>query len=78
MHRTQLSIEDWQYEALKAMSQRRGRSISDLVREILAKCLRARTRSAKGIAEIEGIGADREASGRQHDEFLYSETRARR
>ncbi len=32
MHRTELLLEDWQYEALRGRAEREGRSLSALVR----------------------------------------------
>ncbi|MEC4670540.1 MAG: CopG family transcriptional regulator [Nitrospirota bacterium] len=76
MHRAQLLIDDWQYEALKSMSEREGRSISELLREILAKHLgEGHKVSRKGLARIEGIGNDPKASGRAHDRILYGVNR---
>ncbi|MGI8874354.1 MAG: ribbon-helix-helix protein, CopG family, partial [Egibacteraceae bacterium] len=37
MHRTQVLLEPESYEQLKAESQRTGRSIGDLVREVVAE-----------------------------------------
>ena len=72
MHRTQILIEDWQYEVLKSMASREGRSISELLRAILARHLRDEAVGSKpGLAEIEGLGNDPDASGREHDRFLY-------
>ncbi len=75
MQRTQLLLEEWQHLQLKTMAEREGRSLSDLVREILTRHLQAkRSRSHRGLAAIEGAGADSRASGRDHDRFLYGDT----
>lgn len=72
MHRTQLLLETWQHEALKAVAEQQGRSISAVVREILSRHLNARRRRAKrGLQDLEGIVDDRDATGRDHDRFLY-------
>ncbi len=72
MHRTQIQLHDWQYEVLKATSERHGKSISSLIREAVSAFLGGgRGRSAARLAGIEGIGEDDEASGRGHDRFLY-------
>ena len=52
MHRTQLLLEEWQHAALKARAEREGRSISDLVREILSEHLSGR---GKGLRLMEGV-----------------------
>lgn len=73
MHRTQLSLEDWQYEALKSLAERQGRSISDIVREVLTKHLRdgRKKRGRQGLKAIEGIGQNPDVCGRDHDLYLY-------
>lgn len=70
MHRTQILLEEWQYQALRARAEREGRSLSDLVREILGGALSDRARS-RGLADIEGVGEDPGAYGRDHDSLLY-------
>ena len=69
-HRTQLLLEPWQYSALKALAEREGVSISDLVRRILSRRLRPRS-TRRGFRAMAGIGRDRKASGRDHDRWLY-------
>ena len=71
MQRTQIMLDDWQYEALKAQAERQGRSMSELLREMLDASLRREPSRGPGLEDIRGIGADRKASGRFHDEFLY-------
>lgn len=69
-HRTQILLEPWQHAALKALAQREGISISDLVRRLLAPRLRPGSRR-KPLRSIAGIGRDRHATGRDHDRWLY-------
>ncbi|MBN1240253.1 MAG: hypothetical protein JXB36_17245, partial [Gammaproteobacteria bacterium] len=71
MHRTQILLENWQYQMLRARAEQEGRSISDLVREILRNALSAPPEQKNRLQEIEGIAEDRAASGRDHDRFLY-------
>ena len=72
MHRAQVLIENWQYEALKAKAAKDGRSISELLREILTQHLGGETGVERpGLADIEGLANDPGASGREHDDFLY-------
>jgi plasmid stability protein len=77
MQRTQILLDDWQYEALKAQAQRQGRSMSELLREMLDSALaRDQARGRKpALADMRGIGRDRSARGRHHDEFLYGKPR---
>ena len=74
MHRTQLLLEEWQYEALRARAEREGRSLSDLIREILRVALApAATPARRRLVTIEGIGEDTAGYGDKHDRFLYGE-----
>ena len=72
MARAQIILDDWQYDALRALSDARGESMSFLVREAIAEYLNTREqpRDAK-LSDIEGMARDRQASGRRHDEVLY-------
>lgn len=71
MHRTQIILEDWQYQALRARAERENRSISDLVRDILRNALAQPPRQKGRLEEIEGVGEDSASYGRSHDRFLY-------
>lgn len=72
MHRTQLLLEDWQYQALRARAEQEHRSISDLVREILRHSL-APPHLKSRLDEIEGVGEDPASYGRTHDRVLYGD-----
>ena len=73
MHRTQIQLDDVQYEDLKAMAEREGKSLSRLIREAVSAFIRKRNRRTGGrLSDIEGIGEDADASGREHDRFLYA------
>ena len=71
MHRTQIILEDWQYQILRSRAEQEGRSISDLVREILRGALAQSPQRTNRLDEIEGVGEDPAAYGRAHDDFLY-------
>jgi plasmid stability protein len=71
MHRTQIILEDWQYQALRARAEQENRSISDLVRDILRDTLAQPPRQKGRLEEIEGVGEDAASYGRNHDRFLY-------
>ncbi len=76
MHKTHVSLEEWQYEALKSEATQQGRSISELLRRILAEYLNNQSLNPKfSIIDIEGLGNDLEASGQEHDQFLYDAQR---
>lgn len=70
MHSAEVLLEDWQHEALEELARRTGKSISDLLQEILIAHLRA-VSGKKGLKSIQGIGTDPEATGEAHDQFLY-------
>jgi hypothetical protein len=72
MHRAQIILEKWQYDALRSRAECDGRSVSEMVREAVDAYLgRARTVGSGGLAAIRGIGADASATGRTHDRYLY-------
>jgi predicted DNA-binding ribbon-helix-helix protein len=76
MHRTHVFLEDWQYKALQSLAAQEQRSISALVREVLTRYLARDPGVARQrLTAIEGIGADPQASGREHDDFLYGTKR---
>ena len=73
MHKTQVVLEDWQYEALQILAEQEHRSISDLVREMLTRYLVGNHEIARQrLAAMEGIGNNAQASGEAHDAFLYN------
>lgn len=72
MHRTQLNLDDWQYESLKSKAEREGRSLSDIVREAVTEYLEDETDSGTDrLRRLEGLASDAKASGRHHDRILY-------
>lgn len=72
MYRSQIVLEDWQHEALKSLAERKGKSISEVVREILSEQLEEFRRSSKtGLMRIEGLGHAPDVAGRDHDTYLY-------
>lgn len=71
MHRTQILLEDWQYQALRARAEQENRSMSELVRDILRNALAQPPRQKGRLEQIEGIGEDSTSYGRAHDRFLY-------
>lgn len=77
MHRTQLLLETWQMEALRARAERRSISISELVREIVSHYLATNENAANKLYRLEGIGDDRASHARDHDVFLYGKKQKR-
>lgn len=77
MHRTQLLLENWQYEALKTRARREGKTLSQWVRDMLHSALArsttsSRVKKSKGIWAICGIVHDPQGpSSEDHDRVLY-------
>lgn len=71
-HRTQVLLEEEQYRYLKNIAQRDGISLSEALRLILSQFTGNPYGTVRERLEtIEGIGEDREISGREHDKALY-------
>jgi len=77
MHRTQILLDESQYEMLKTIAEREGCSLSSLIREAVSAFLGRRAKPATRLAEVTGIGNDPEAAGRDHDDVLYRPRRDR-
>ena len=78
MHRTQIMLEEWQYQLLKAQAQQQECSLGELIRTVLARHLNGRSGLArKKLALLEGIAAEPTASGRDHDRVVYDEDQSR-
>jgi predicted transcriptional regulator len=75
MHRTQILLDDGQYETMKALAEREGRSLSSLIRDAVTAFLSRREKPTTRLAEITGIGDDPDAGGRDHDDVLYGPRR---
>jgi ribbon-helix-helix CopG family protein len=72
MHRTQILLDDWQHQALKALAEARGRSLSDLIREIVSAHLREQpARAARRLSEISGVAEGPSDAAAEHDHYLY-------
>ena len=79
MHRTQILLDDWQYEQMKNLAERDGRSLSSLIREAVTAFLGRRAQAAPRtrVAELAGLGDDPDSRGRDHDDILYRPRRDR-
>jgi hypothetical protein len=77
MHRTQILLDEWQYESMKTIAERDGRSLSSLIRDAVTAFLDLRSRPTTRLAEIAGIGDDPDLGGRNHDDVLYGPRRDR-
>jgi hypothetical protein len=76
MHRSQILIEEWQYQYLSDEARREGKSISQLVREWLTEWIesrRAQTWEDDPFFDI--IGMVSSGDGRvaeEHDKYIYN------
>ncbi|MCL4491482.1 MAG: ribbon-helix-helix domain-containing protein [Nitrospirae bacterium] len=73
-HRTQISLEDWQYQTLLEISRKKKKSLSAIIRELLSEKLSAQAtrKEADPISELMGIGSgDGLPVAREHDKYLY-------
>jgi hypothetical protein len=87
MHRTQIQIDDRTYAAVRRRAYEEGRSLSAIVRDLLAEALDVRQPLTKRrVAEFASVGIGRSRQGRlapvseRHDEALAEAmaTRGRR
>ncbi len=70
MHRTQVIIEEWQYGYLKNLSEEKGKSISEILREMITSSINKDARD-EPLSAICGLGEDSNGRGRDHDKLLY-------
>ena len=74
MHRTQILLEEWQYDALRSQAERTGTSLSEMIREAVSLYVARRGKQKRaGLLGFKGVGQDAEVSGRDHDRILYQE-----
>lgn len=77
MHRTQIYLEQSQYELLKSRARREGKSLAAIIRDILdAHLVGARRRSDHDpLRRVIGIGeGDGSAVAENYEDILYGET----
>jgi len=72
MHRTQISLEHEQYQALVRESRKRRMSLSAIIRELVEKGLSSSDNSANPLDRLAGIAEGTgDTVGREHNRFLY-------
>ncbi|MGB9792144.1 MAG: hypothetical protein ACPLTR_06145 [Thermacetogeniaceae bacterium] len=54
MRRMQIVVEEWQYEVLRSIAERQGKSISALLREIISRQI-SETSGKDPLLEVAGI-----------------------
>jgi len=75
-HRTQLILEEWQYDGIRAIAESVGLSLSSVVREAVSEYLSHRDAAAdSSLEELRGLGHDAGFSGADHDGVLYGAPR---
>jgi hypothetical protein len=75
-HRTQISLEVWQYEALLEVSRKTRKSLAGIMRDLIAEKFAADKieKEKDPIMGIIGLGSgDGEAIARNHDKTLYGQ-----
>ena len=75
MHRTQIQLEQWQYQYLVEKAHQTRSSISDVIRRLITQAAHAQAPAERGsdpIFSIIGIGkGDGSPVSRDHDRYLY-------
>jgi hypothetical protein len=74
MRRTNVVLEEWQYQYLKERAAREGKSLSALLRELIEAAARPSDKSIKDDPIFEIVGmfrGGREDVAEKHDEYLY-------
>lgn len=77
-HRTQISLDDWQYQMLLEISRKTKKSLSAIIRELLSEKLMIQVVNKKKdpVSGLIGIGSgDGSPVARKHDKYLYGKTR---
>jgi predicted CopG family antitoxin len=73
-HRTQISLDEWQYQHLLEVSRKTKKSLSALIRELISEKFAAKPEevSKDPVFGIVGIGkSGRKRTARDHDAVLY-------
>ena len=77
-HRTQISLDDWQYQLLLDVSRKTKKSLSSLIRELITERFSAKPENINHdpIFDIVGIGnSGHKKTARNHDAVLYGKSR---
>jgi ribbon-helix-helix protein len=73
-HRTQISLDDWQYQLLLDLSRKTKKSLSALIREMISEKFAPKPGVAGNdpVYSIVGIGGSgQKYTARDHDAVLY-------
>lgn len=77
-HRTQISLDDWQYQLLLELSRKSKKSLSALIRDLITDRFAAKPEdiSRDPVFDIVGIGkSGHKKTARNHDTVLYGKSR---
>ncbi len=75
-HRTQLILDEWQYDGIRAIAESGGVSLSSVVREAVSEYLGQRNAAADSSLDgLRGLGRDPGLTGADHDAVLYGASR---
>ncbi len=77
MHRTQIILEESQYLALREWARRTGKSMGQLIREMLDHEFEEEAASAgsgpRGLEKLKGVFSEPGLSGEDHDAAIYGD-----
>ncbi len=76
MKQTNINLEESQYQRLKDLAEREGKSISQIIRELIDESFQLEGEEGKKdpIFDVVGMGhGEGEPVARNHDEVLYDE-----
>jgi predicted CopG family antitoxin len=74
MRQTNISLEEWQYQKLRELAEKEGKSISGLIRELIKEKFKLAEDEIENdpIFEIIGMGKGEGTDvAREHDKLLY-------
>lgn len=79
MHRSQILLEEWQYQYLSDKARREGKSISQIVRELIAERIESRRAGTLGddpFFRIIGMVSSGDGHiAEEHDKYIYTNDR---
>ena len=76
MKQTKISLEERQYQWVKDLAEREGKSISQIIRELIDERLHPKVEDIKNdpIFKVIGMGGgEGQSIAKDHDQELYSE-----
>lgn len=72
MHRTQISLQEAQYQYLQQKAAKAHISLSSVIRNLIDNNMQCKTKTESKIEKLIGIAkGSGETVGRHHDVFLY-------